>query len=132
MDYIQILVVHRKGVYNFMSVILEAQVSFIFSLLCILIKNLFQILAIFKPYTVVVETSIEKALNANECVRWSETFIANLGHPLWGSQSMQELASEMRNERHPCLQNYTYKIVHSSAMHFQHLNVIHKPIVKSY
>ena len=24
-------------------------------------------------------------------------FIANLGHPLWGSQSMQELAPGMRN-----------------------------------
>ena len=50
MDYIQILVVHSRGVYNFMGIILEAHVSFIFSLLCILFKNLFQILAIFKPY----------------------------------------------------------------------------------
>ena len=40
---------------------------------------------------------IEKALNANECIRWIEPFIANLGHPLWGSQSMQELAPGMRN-----------------------------------
>ena len=43
------------------------------------------------------KTAIEKALHANECVRWIEAFIANLGHPLWGSQSMQELAPGMRN-----------------------------------
>ena len=48
---------------------------------------------IFKPY-VLKETVIEKALDANWCVRWIEAFVANLGHPLWGSQSMQELASE--------------------------------------
>ena len=40
--------------------------SFIFSLLCILFKNLFQILVIFKLYTL-EETVIEKALHANEC-----------------------------------------------------------------
>ena len=34
--------------YNFMGIIFEAQVSFIFSLLCILFKNLFQILVILK------------------------------------------------------------------------------------
>ena len=41
--------------------------------------------------------TVVKEINANECVRWIEAFIANLGHPLWGSQSMQELASGMRN-----------------------------------
>ena len=51
---------------------------------------------ILKPYTI-EETVIEKALHAHECVRWIEAFIANLGDPLWGSQSMQELASRMRN-----------------------------------
>ena len=30
---------------------------------------------------------------------WIEPFIANLGHPLWGSQSMQDLASLMRKSR---------------------------------
>ena len=35
---------------NFMGIILEARVSLIFSLLCILFKNVFQVLAIFKPY----------------------------------------------------------------------------------
>ena len=90
----QILVVHIRWVYNFMDIILEAQVSSIFSLFCILFK--IQILVIFKPY-VVEEPVIEKALHANECERWIEAFIANLGHPLWGSQSMQELASGMRN-----------------------------------
>ena len=92
----QILVVHSRWVYNFMGIILEAQVSFIFSLLCILFKISFQILVIFKPY-MLEETIIEKALHANECERWIEAFITNLGHPLWGSQSMQELASGMRN-----------------------------------
>ena len=46
----QILVVHSRWVYNFMGIIFEAQVSLIFSLLCIPFKNLFQILVIFKPY----------------------------------------------------------------------------------
>ena len=94
----QILVVHSRWVYNFMGIILEAQVSFIFSLLCILFNNKNQIFVIFKPYTL-EETVIEKALHANECERWIEAFIANLGHPLWGSQSMQDLASLMRKGR---------------------------------
>ena len=98
MDDIQILVVHSRWVYNFMGIILEAQVSVIFSLLCILFKNLFQSLVIFKPYCG-GRKSIEKALHANECVRWIEEFIANLGHPLWGSQSIQDLASLMRKGR---------------------------------
>ena len=84
----QILVVHSRWVYNFMGIILEAQVCFIYQLLCILFKNLFQILVIFKPYTL-EKTVIEKALHANECVRWIEAFIANLGHPLWGPQCSQ-------------------------------------------
>ena len=54
--------------YNFMGIILEAQVSFIFLLLCILLKNLFQILMILKPY-VLEKMAIEKALNANESVQ---------------------------------------------------------------
>ena len=56
--------------YNLMGIILEAKVSFIFSLLCILFKILFQILVIFKPYTL-EETVIEKAIlvHGNECVR---------------------------------------------------------------
>ena len=48
---------------------------------------------------VVEEPIIEKALNANECVRWIEALIANLGHPLWGSQLMLDLASVMRKGR---------------------------------
>ena len=52
MDYIQILIVQSRGVYNFMGMILVARVSFIISLLCILFKNLFQILAIFNPTVV--------------------------------------------------------------------------------
>ena len=70
MDYIQILVVHSRGVYNCMGIILEAQVSIICSLLCILFKNLLQILAIFKPYFGGRDLHREStSLNANECVR---------------------------------------------------------------
>ena len=88
MDYIQMLIVHSRGVYNFMGMILVAQGSFIVLLLCILFR--------FWPFSnppVVKEISIKKALNANECKRWIEAFIASLGHPLWGWQSMQELES---------------------------------------
>ena len=91
-----ILVVYSRWVYNLMGIILEANVSLIFSPLCILFKIEFQILVIFKPYTL-EETVIENALHANECERWIEAFIAYMGHPLWGSQSVQELASGMRN-----------------------------------
>ena len=128
---------------------------------------------ILKPY-VLEKTAIEIALNANECERWIDPFIANLGHPLWGSQSMPELApvfclsslemlspaltaSPIKDDpdlqwmglfiahthlhlvqslwlsflthkvsRHLCLQNYTHKIVHSSAMHYQNLIIIHE------
>ena len=55
---------------------------------------------ILKPY-VFEKTAIEIALNANECV-WLihvEAFIADLGHPLWGSQLMQDLASLTRKGR---------------------------------
>ena len=31
-----------------------------------------------------------------------------------------------KNERDSCLQNYTHKIVHSSAMHYQNLIIIHE------
>ena len=31
-----------------------------------------------------------------------------------------------KNERHLCLQIYTHKIVHSSAMHYQNLIIIHE------
>ena len=51
-----------------MGIILEAQVSFIVSLLGILFQNLFQILVILKPY-VVDEPVMEKVLHAHECVR---------------------------------------------------------------
>ena len=47
----QILVVHSRWVYNFMGIILEAQVYF--SLLCIIFQIQFQILVIFKPYVYV-------------------------------------------------------------------------------
>ena len=31
-----------------------------------------------------------------------------------------------KNERHLCLQNYTHKIIHSSAMYYQNLIIIHE------
>ena len=31
-----------------------------------------------------------------------------------------------KNERDACLQKYTHKIVHSSAMHYQNLIIIHE------
>ena len=92
MDYIQILVVHSRGVYNFIGMILVAQVSLIFFCFYAFFSKISFWFWPFSNLTVVKEISIEKALNANECVRWIEAFIANLGHPLWGSQSMQELA----------------------------------------
>ena len=102
MDYIQILVVHSRGVYNSMGIILEAQLGvfllFFPRFYAFFSHKKFRSWPFSNP-TVVVETSIEKALNANECVRWIEAFIANLGHPLWGSQSMQELASLMKEGR---------------------------------
>ena len=76
----QILVVHSRWVYNFMGIILEAQVSFIF----------FRFYAFFSKISLRFwwfsnpihggRKSIEKALHANECVRWMEAFIANLGN----------------------------------------------------
>ena len=64
----QILVVHSRWVYNFMGIILEAQVSFIFffAFMHSFQKFSFRFLVIFKPYTL-EETVIEKALHANEC-----------------------------------------------------------------
>ena len=40
--------------------------------------------------------------------------------------------SEKKNNeiRHLCHQNHTHKIVHSSAMYYQNLNVIHEPSKK--
>ena len=53
----------------------------------------------FQTLYTLEETVIEKALHANECVRRIDAFIANLGHPLWGSQSMQDLISISNEER---------------------------------
>ena len=96
MDYFQILVVYSRGMYNFMGMILVAQVSFIFSLLRILFKNWFQILAIFQPYCGERDLHIKESTTCKWMCEMNRG-IANLGHPLWGSQSMQEIASGMRN-----------------------------------
>ena len=100
MDYIQLLVVHSRGVYNFMGIILEGQVSFFFFRFhAFFSKFIFRFWPFSNPTVVELEETLEKALNANACVRWIDAFVANLGHPLWGSQSMQELASLMRKGR---------------------------------
>ena len=69
--HIQILVEHSRGVYNFMSMILVAYVSFLFFSFCF--YAFFSKISFgFGPFsnsTVVNEISIKKALNANECVR---------------------------------------------------------------
>ena len=87
MDYIQILVVHSRGAYNFMGIILEAQVSFIFLLLWHSFQNLVSDFGTFSNPTVVEETSIEKALHANECVRWIEAFKLQIWDILYGIHS---------------------------------------------
>ena len=109
MDYIQILVVHSRGVYNFMGIILEAQVSFIFSALCILFNISFRFWPFSNP-TVVEETFIEKALNANECVRRIEALIAlimgltvNAGISIWNEECSAFPHYKKKKERHLCL-----------------------------
>ena len=92
MKYNQIFVIHSRGVYNFMGIILERQVSFILSVLCIIFKNYVQILVIFFTY-VLEKMAIKIELHANVCVRWIEAFIANLGNPLCAWQSIQEWAA---------------------------------------
>ena len=67
MDYIQILIVHSRGVYNFMGMILVAQVSFFFFSF-MRSKISFRFWPFSNP-VVVKEISIKKALNANVCVR---------------------------------------------------------------
>ena len=120
MDYIQILAVHSRGVYNFIGIILEAR---FFSHFYAFFSKISLRFWPFSNPTVVEETSIEKALNANECVRWIEAFIANMGHPSWGSQSMQELASGIfirvkdfrctcKNRLHHCV-----PFIHKFAQH---------------
>ena len=82
-----------------MDIILEAQVSFIFPLLCILFKNLFQILVILKPY-VLEKTVIEKALDANECVRLNRGIHCKSGSSFMGFTVNAGLASLMRKAEH--------------------------------
>ena len=80
-----------------MGMILVASVFYFFRIYAFSSKISFRFWPFSNP-TVVNEISIKKALNPkNECVRWIEAFRANPGHPLWGSHSMQELASGMRN-----------------------------------
>ena len=68
MDYIQNLIVHSRGVYNFIGMILVAQVSFIFFAFMHSFQKLVSDFGHFQTPTVVKEICIKKALNANECV----------------------------------------------------------------
>ena len=67
MDDIQILVLHSRGVHNFMDMILVAYWSFIVLLLCILKKKWFQILAIFCNYVHLITRPTYWA--CTECIR---------------------------------------------------------------
>ena len=69
MDYIQILIVHSRGVYNFMGMILVAQMSYFFRFYAFFLKISLRFWPFSNPtVTVVKEISIKKALNANDCV----------------------------------------------------------------
>ena len=54
-----------RGVYKIMGMVLEASLSFIFQLLCILFKNWFQILAIFCTYICALQNLRGFALNVS-------------------------------------------------------------------
>ena len=70
MDYIEILIVQSRGVYNFMGMNLVAQASLIFfSRFYAFFSKISSRFWPFSNPTVVKEISIKKALNANECVR---------------------------------------------------------------
>ena len=88
----QILVLHSRWVYNFMAIILEAQVFFIPPPPPTFMhsfqqqkkkkkKKKKQIFVIFIAY-VLLETVIEKALCKLVCEMNIEAFIPNLGQPL--------------------------------------------------
>ena len=94
----QILVVHSRWVYNFMGIILEAQVSFSFSLLCIIFKKNFSDFGDFQTLCVRRDSHRESTTCKLVC-EMNRAFIPNLGHPIRGSQSMQDLASPMRKGR---------------------------------
>ena len=61
MNYIQILVEHSRGVYNFMVMILVAQVSFIFFAFIHSFQKLVSDFGPFSNPTVVNEISIKKS-----------------------------------------------------------------------
>ena len=80
----QSLVVHSRWVYNFMGIILEAQVSFIFSFM----YSFQKLVSDFGDLeTLCIRRDSYRESTACKWVymRWIEAFIANLGHPLWGS-----------------------------------------------
>ena len=101
----QILVVHSRWVYNFMGIILEAQVSSFFRFYAFLSKIGLRYWWISNPiWWNKVHRESTTCKWVCDSVRWMEAFVANLGHPLWGSQSMQDLASLMRKAEHSSFQ----------------------------
>ena len=93
MDYIQILVI---VVHNY--IVEECTILWPVWLWwhrCLHFYALF--LAILKPYFSEWDLHTESTKCKWMCDMNIEPFIVNLGHPLWGSQSFQEIASGMRN-----------------------------------
>ena len=101
MDYIQILVVHSGGVFNFMGMILEAQVSFIYLFFSRFFAFFSKISFKFLPFsnpTVVKEISIKKALKFKRVCEMNRGIHCKSAWDILygGWQSVQELASLMR------------------------------------
>ena len=96
-----ILVIHSRWAYTFMGIILEAQVVFHFFAFMHSVQKLVSDFCDFQTLYVTRYRHRESITCKRVCesVRWIEAFIANLEHPLWGSQSMQDLASLMRKGR---------------------------------
>ena len=69
MDYIQILIVHSRGVYNFMGMMAQVSFFLFFSRFYAFFSKISFRFWPFSNPTVVKQISIKKALNANECVR---------------------------------------------------------------
>ena len=122
----QILVVHSRWVYNFMGIILEAQVFCLSSLEMLspaltaspikddpdlqwmpLFISLTDLHVVFSLWLSLLTHKVSKSPKS-ETIFWKECIKAK------------------KNERHLCLQNYTHKIVHSSAMHYHNLIIIHE------
>ena len=91
-----ILVVHRRWVYNCMGIILEAQVSYIFFAFMHSFQKIVSDVGDFQTLCD-LRARHKESITCKWMWQMNRAFIANLGHLLSGSQSMQELVSGMRN-----------------------------------